>query len=370
MTSREIVTVLLRDKACPERMGVHEWFWQDTQREWERQGLPPGVDLFDHFNLDVREVQGSYFRTSGLPVDDRVIEDEGETVVKLNGWGACLREWKDRPGVPGHLSFDVTGADIWKRKYRDGLLELDLRRYPDWDGLKRSYARLKASDRFLVYHQMLLVEIMRRAMGDVVFLEAMVLDPAWVHDFCDVMTTNILLHWDYMLREVGKPDGLWTYDDMGYTQAPFLSPAFYREFLLPYHKRIADFGHDWGLPVVLHSCGRIRPLLPDIAAAGFDALHSIEAKAGQHLAEFNDTIRAGGRRMALVGNLDIRAFEANDPNILEAEILPKLDAVRAARLPYIFFSDHSIPKSVNLRTYEYALELFWKHGRYGRLERA
>jgi len=364
MTSREIVTAILRDKTCPERMGVHEWFWQDTQREWERQGLPPGVNMFDHFNLDIREVQGSYFRTSGLPVDDQVIEDEGETVVKLNGWGARLREWKDRPGVPGHISFELTSEEVWARKYRDPLLELDRRRFPDWEGLRRSYAGLKASDRFFVYHQMLLVEIMRRAMGDVVFLEAMVLNPRWIHDFCDVMTGNIILHWDHILREVGRPDGLWTYDDMGYTQAPFLSPAFYREFLLPYHKRITSFAHDWGLPVVLHSCGRVRPLLPHIVEAGFDALHSMEAKAGQHVIEFSEMIRSSGKEMALVGNLDIRAFESNDPKTLEAEIVPKLAAVRAARVPYVFFSDHSVPKSVNLRTYEHALDLFWKYGRY------
>jgi uroporphyrinogen decarboxylase len=364
MTGRAILTAILRDKTCPERMGIHEWFWQDTQPAWEKEGRPPGIDLFDYFDLDVREVQGSFFRTGGRPVDDEIIEDDGATVVKLNGWGARHREWKDKPGAPGHLSFELVNEAVWRAKFRDGLLGLDRRRFPDWDGLRRSYDALKTSGRFVVYHQMLLFEIMRRAMGDVVFLEAMILEPRWIHDFCDVMTTNILLHWDVMIREVGRPDGLWTYDDMGYTQAPFVSEAHYREFLLPYHKRIVGFAHDWGLPVVLHSCGRVRPLLPGIIEAGFDALHSIEAKAGQHLVEFAEAIAAAGRPMALVGNMDIRAFESNDRRTLEAEILPKLKAVRERRIPYIFFSDHSIPKSVHLRTYQTALELFRANSAY------
>jgi uroporphyrinogen decarboxylase len=364
MTSREVLTAIIRDKECPERMGVHEWFWQDTQRAWEDQGLPRGVDIFDHFDLDVREIQGSFFRTAGIPVDDQIIEEDGETVIKLNGWGARHREWKDKPGAPGHISFDLVSEEIWKAKYRDNLLGLDPRRFPDWAGLKKSYAELKASDRFCVYHQMLLFEIMRRAMGDIIFLEAMVLNPGWIHDFCGVVTDAVIRHWDYMIREVGKPDGVWTYDDMGYTQAPFISPAHYREFLLPYHKRITGFLHDHGLPVVLHSCGRIRPLLPHIAAAGFDAIHSMEAKAGQHIVEMAEAAGNAGRKMAFIGNLDIRAFESNDPKILGEEIVPKLEAVRTKRIPYVFFSDHSIPKTVNLRTYEYALDLFRKYGRY------
>jgi len=361
ITSREIVTAILRDKRCPERMGIHEWFWQDVRAEWETQGLPPGADLFDHFNLDIREVKGSYFRTTGLPVDDRILEDEGETVILVNGWGAMRREWKERPGVPQALSFELESEETWKAKYRDRFLRLDLDRFPDMDGLRASYVELKAGGRFFIYHQMLLLEIMRRAMGDVTALESMVLNPGWIHDFCDVVTNAIILHLDYLIREVGKPDGIWTYDDMGYTQAPFISPAYYREFLLPCHKRIAGFAHDHGLPIVLHSCGRIRPLLEDIAGAGFDALHSIEAKAGQHVVEM---ALSTGYRMAFVGNMDVRAFESNDPKILEAEIVSKLKAIRERKIPYVFFSDHSIPKNVHLKTYEYALELFRKYGTY------
>jgi hypothetical protein len=58
-----------------------------------------------------------------------------------------------------------------------------------------------------------------------------------------------------------------------------------------------------------------------------------------------------------MGKPDIRAFESNDPKVLEAEIIPKLKAVREKRVPYVFFSDHSIPKSVKLETYRRALEL-------------
>lgn len=364
MTRREVLTAICRDKLCPERMGLFEWFWQDTQAEWEKQGLPPGVDLVEHFNHDVREIKGSMFRVTGRPIDDVVVDEDAETVVKRNGWGALHREWKSKPGVPEHLGFEMTSAAIWKAEFRDLLQGLDMRRFPDWESLAAAYKSAMAEDRFAVYQQMLVVEIMRRAMGDVVFLESMVLDPAWIHDFCSVVTDNIIRHLDYMIREVGKPDGIWTYDDMGYTKAPFFSPSMYRTFIFPCHRKIAGFCHDHGLPFILHACGFIRPFLPDLLKAGVDVLHPLEAKSGQHVAEFSDAVRALGGEMAFAGNMDIRAFESNDSAVLEREIVPKLTAIREKRIPYIFMSDHSIPKTVRMGTYERALGILGRDGKY------
>jgi uroporphyrinogen decarboxylase len=364
MTRRDMMTAICRDKRCPERMGLFEWFWQDTPAEWEKQGLQPGSDLVLRFDHDVREIKGSMFRVTGRPVDDVIVEESGDTVVKRNGWGALHREWKAKPGVPEHLGFELTDRKVWEREFRDRLLTLDTERFPDWPGLVAAYASAMAEDRFAVYQQMLVVEIMRRAMGDVVFLESMLLDPGWIRDFCSVLTGMIIRHLDYMIREVGRPDGIWTYDDMGYTRAPFFSPAMYREFILPSHRRIADFCHDHGLPFILHACGFIRPFLPDLLSAGVDVLHPLEAKGGQHVAEFSEAVRSRGGEMAFAGNMDIRAFESNDPKILEAEILPKLKVIRNERIPYIFMSDHSIPKTVRMETYERALALLRTSGRY------
>ena len=272
-----------------------------------------------------------------------------------------MREWKDRPGVPEHLSFDMQSEETWKARYREPLLHLDLDRIPDFDELRANYSAARSSDRFCYYYNILHTEILRRSMGDIVLLEAMCLNPGWVHDVNSVVTDNIIRHLEYLLRDVGLPDGIWMYEDMGYTQAPFFSPEMYREFLLPYHRRVGDFIHSYGLPFILHSCGRIRPLLPLIAQAGVDCLQAIEAKAGQSVVEMAAAL---GNSMAFMGNIDIRAFESNDPRVLDAEIFPKLEAIKRNRIPYIFHSDHSIPGSVRLETYEYALHLWRKHGFY------
>jgi uroporphyrinogen decarboxylase len=202
---------------------------------------------------------------------------------------------------------------------------------------------------------------MRASMGDVVMLESMYMNPAWILDFCEVMTNHMIMHLDYLMREVGVPDGVWMYEDMGFTKAPFISPEMQREMIMPFHKRLGDFIHSYNIPWIMHSCGKIRSFLPAIQEAGIDCLQVLEAKAGQDVREFAE---ATGNKMAFMGNLNIMAFETNDKKKLEEEIVPKLKDIKTKRIPFVFHSDHSVPKTVTVDTYKYALELFNRYKTY------
>ena len=362
MTSREIVHTLIKQKTCPERVGVFEEFWQDTQSTWEKQGLPLNTDMIVHFQHDLRPIEGSMSCTDPF-LGERELPEEvrQDTVICVNGGGARMRKWKERPGVPEHLDFAMKNERIWRDTYREPLLDLDLRRFDNLAQVKENFKAAKAEQRFCYYYNILPTEILRRSMGDIVMLEGMYLHPHWIHDVCAVVTDNIILHLEYLLREVGLPDGVWMYEDMGYTQGPFFSPDMYREFLFPYHTKVGDFIHSYGLPFILHSCGKIRPLLPYIAESGVDCLQAIEVKAGQHIVEMAESV---GNSLAFMGNIDIRAFESNDIPTLREEIIPKLNAVREHQIPYIFHSDHSVPSSVSLDTYAYALDLVREFGNY------
>jgi len=51
-----------------------------------------------------------------------------------------------------------------------------------------------------------------------------------------------------------------------------ISPAMFREFALPYEKRIVDCSHELGLPYVLHICGNTGRIIDDMLATGSDGL--------------------------------------------------------------------------------------------------
>ncbi|MDD5673607.1 MAG: uroporphyrinogen decarboxylase family protein [Chitinivibrionales bacterium] len=363
LTGRDILTAIIRDKQCPQRMGLFEHYWEDTLAEWEKQGYPKGVEATDYFNYDVYWLP-AWFDTGpivGLNVTNIIVEEAAETKVTLNGWGTKLRYWKHKSGTPEHISFDMSSREVWEKKYREPLLALNPARFGDIEELKKKFNTRMAEGRFCVYPHAFIFEVMRLAMGDVTLLESMYLDPDWITDFCSVVTDFMILHIDYLFKNVGVPDGYWIYEDMGFTKAPFISPELYRSMIFPHHKKFADFIHSYNIPLIMHSCGKIRPFLPDIAAAGIDCLQVLEAKAGQHVAEFAETV---GNKMAFMGNLDIRAFESNDRAKLEAEIVPKLKAVKENKIPYVFHSDHSIPRTVTLDMYRYALDIYKKHCAY------
>jgi len=360
-TSREIIKAIVGEKRCPERMGLFEHYWSDTIDEWKKQGYPDGANPVEYFNYDLDGVDGTWFDTSPFPGEGKVIEEDEETRIEVNGWGAKARNWKKKSGTPEHIGFDLTSSEIWRKKYREPLLGLNVKRLGDLDKIRAEYKKKMASSRFIYFSNVTIFEIMRGSMGDVTMLESMYTDPDWILDFCDLVTNTLITHYDYLYREMGKPDGMFIYEDMGYTQAPFISPEMQRELIMPFHKRLVSFFHDNGLPIIMHSCGKIRPFLPAIVEAGVDCLQVLEAKAGQHVAEFAE---ATGNKIAFMGNLNIQAFETNDRKVIDAEVLPKLEAIRKNRIPFVFHSDHSIPRTVSLDTYRYALDLWKKHGRY------
>ena len=147
---------------------------------------------------------------------------------------------------------------------------------------------------------------------------------------------------------------------MGFKGKPFMSPAMYKEIVWPAHKKTFDFAHSKGLPVILHSCGYVEPLVPGLIEAGMDCLQAMEVKAGMDLVKLK---RAFGDRIALFGGMDIRALETNDPAQVEAELAAKLPAAMAGG-GYILHTDHSVSTRVEYETYKFFLNRGREMGTY------
>jgi uroporphyrinogen decarboxylase len=65
-------------------------------------------------------------------------------------------------------------------------------------------------------------------------------------------------------------------EDMGSQESLLFSPAQIRAFLLPRMKRMIDLVHEAGAYAFYHSDGAVRPILPDMIAAGIDVLNPIQ----------------------------------------------------------------------------------------------
>ena len=66
-------------------------------------------------------------------------------------------------------------------------------------------------------------------------------------------------------------------DDLGMMTGPFMSPATYRTLFKPYHTELNAFVHKHTpMKTMLHSCGSIHALLPDLIEAGYDIINPVQ----------------------------------------------------------------------------------------------
>jgi uroporphyrinogen decarboxylase len=62
-------------------------------------------------------------------------------------------------------------------------------------------------------------------------------------------------------------------DDLGTEQGTMMSPALFRSFFKPRYAAFCTHCHALGLHAVLHSCGNVWDIIPDLIEAGFDVLN-------------------------------------------------------------------------------------------------
>jgi uroporphyrinogen decarboxylase len=95
---------------------------------------------------------------------------------------------------------------------------------------------------------------------------------------------------------------LWSADDMGFKTATLISPRHLREYILPWHRRYAELAHAHGKPYILHSCGNIRAIVPDLVeSVGIDARHSFE----DVIEPVEEFAREWGDKAAAIGGVDV-----------------------------------------------------------------
>jgi len=129
------------------------------------------------------------------------------------------------------------------------------------------------------------------------FLMLLVQNPPRVHDFLDRLVAVHLENLERYLKLVGKYIDIIVFgDDLGMQTGPQISPEMYRRFFKPGHskmwrraKELAD------VKVMLHCCGGVRQLLPDLIDAGLDAINPVQISCrgmepGKLKADFGDKL--------------------------------------------------------------------------------
>lgn len=352
MTSHERFTRMYEHKEA-DRIPIIDGPWSTTIERWQREGMPEDMNFVDFFDLD---------HVGGVKIDnspryeEKTIEETEEYSVFFNKWGCTSRRWKHAVSTPEFLDFTIKDPEIWKEEKKRVTPTRDR---IDWEHLKNNYdgwcekgfwKQAGLHFGFDISHS--------HIVGTERFLMALITDPDWCVDlfnhFLDVDLTLLDMVWD----EGYTFDAITWCDDMGYKLHQFFSVQTYRDLLKPAHKRAIDWAHKKGIKARLHSCGDIRPLIPDLIEIGLDCLNPLEVKAGMDPIWIKNEY---GKDLVLHGG--INAVHWDNLEKIQEE-MKKVVPVLKESGGYIFSSDHSVPDTTSLENFRHITNLAKELGSY------
>lgn len=356
MTGKERMIRILNHQPV-DRIALYEHFWTDTHKTWAEQGhIEPDESLEDHFGFDMQE-SWAFNLMADLDFEQKVVTEDEDTTTYLDGNGAILRRHKHHDTTPEHVDFNVKEREDWDKVKH--LLTPDPRRI-NFEGYRRDKKAAADAGRFFAWSGVNVFESIHPLCGHENMLIGMALDPDWVVEMATTYATLAVELQKMLFEQEGYPDGIWYYEDMGYKLSPFMSPDMYRDIIKPAHKYTIDYAKSHNLPVIMHSCGFVEPLLPDMIDAGIDCLQVIEIKAGMDLLKLHKDF---GGKISFMGGIDVRALYSNDKAVIDAELEAKIPVVKQG-FNYMLHSDHSIPKTVDYETFRYFIQKGLELGTY------
>jgi len=97
-------------------------------------------------------------------------------------------------------------------------------------------------------------------------------------------------------------DWFWTGDDVGGQKSLIMSPSCWRQKIKPHLAKIFQVGKKRNLWVAYHSCGAIRPIIPDLIEIGLDVLNPVQSNCpGMDPLELK---REFGNELTFMGGVD------------------------------------------------------------------
>ncbi len=136
-------------------------------------------------------------------------------------------------------------------------------------------------------------------------------------------------------------------DDLGHRTATMLEPDAIRRFILPQHKKVVDIVHAAGKKFLLHSCGNIFEVMPDILATGIDAKHSNE----DQIAPFDRWVDDYSERIGLFGGFDMNYLILHPYDEVYRKVLEEGTRFRTKARGYGLGSGNSIPDYMQVEGY-------------------
>jgi hypothetical protein len=148
-------------------------------------------------------------------------------------------------------------------------------------------------------------------------------------------------------------------DDICDNNGFLVHPDFIRNQWLPRTREILDPVISNNIPVILHCCGNIEPVIPIALELGISAVHPIQPNCNDIYAYKKEY----GSDLCLIGNMDLAGvLSFGTPDEVRKDTIKHIDTL-APGGGYIVGSSHSITDDVPPENYQAMIQAAWEHGR-------
>jgi len=358
--------------------GVHPplWefgYWAGALRRWYREGLPEGVGLPESipdgegvraegtgwepgraWERDVHNYLGLDEGIIRLPLNNyiypsfqvEVLEDHGDWHIYRDEWGVARREPKDKTSLPAFVSAPVQNREDWEQLKAERLQpKLEGRLPKDWPQLLEGYRRRDYPLAIGGRHGFFGTP--RYLLGLEKLLTSYYDDPQLIADMTSYLADFWVALYDQVLQEI-KVDLALIWEDMAYKTGSLISPALFREFMLPGYQKLTALFRAHGIQVVwVDTDGHIWKLIPLFLEGGVTGLYPFEVAAGMDVVE----VRKAFPKLEIMGGLDKMKVAAG-PEAIDMELEARLPAM-LERGGYIPCVDHNVPPDVSWANFLY-----------------
>lgn len=332
-------------------------FWDETLPHWHTQGLPSKWNrrnAREYFGLDCSlgggEPQdwGTGINAGlcpGFPV--RMLQDFGDEYTEMQHDGVIVRRQRSSVSIPLHEGHTLVDRDSWKQHYKPRLDPASTGRIPaDFDRRAAIWRDPDRTHPVFAFAGSLFGWI-RDWMGMENVSLVVYDDPAWFEEMVVTIADLQIALLTKTFATGAQFDAIAMWEDMCYNAGPLLSPAHFRQYLVPQYQRITSLARAHGVDIVYLDCdGKIDDLIPHWLAAGVNCMFPLEI--GNWGADPVRYRREFGRELRIMGGFS-KHILAQSPRAIEAEIHRLAPLVEEGG--YIGFCDHRVPPTVPLDHY-------------------
>jgi uroporphyrinogen decarboxylase len=327
MTSKERVRLALQRKPV-DRVPIFMWYHPQTRRRLGKLLEIPPEYVPQVMGDDIRQAWVS----NNHPMEGIVHERDGQSHV--DDWGV---EWTRIDGFNQISRYPLANTDDEQvLQYR-----LPYDRVDPLVDLMKPVMRF-AADYFIGCDVSPCVfEMWWRLRGMERTLMEMVLNPSLTLEMMR-RCTEFSIELSEVACQRFDLDWLWLGDDAGGQRSMLMSPQIWRDMVKPLLKQNADVGKRHGLYVAFHSCGAIRPIIPDLIEIGVHVLNPVQCNCpGMNPLELKKEF---GRDLAFMGGVDTQGvLPHGSADQVRQATAALLEGMTTDGGGYILAASHTVP---------------------------